>query len=467
MRHLFYESLEDENEDNIIDSYQNYTLVVNDIGNDMFEYKIFDPEGDEIPNLTYKSNINALNLSLSEYRKSIVKSKFLRNVFDEIKRSAEAKQKEFEKKYSSLNALASYTRDYLNSRRYDDYDDYDDYDTLEIDRYRPRYSYTYTPPKKSTGFLDKLNKSDTLVIHCEDRSTDMLSQIYEGKNWDILRDGNIDKSELHKLLESHDRIVMLGHGTPSGLINKQGSGYVIGDEEAPYLKGKKLFVIWCNADKYFDKHNIGDGQFITGNMPSEVWECKAAGCGDISSQLMLENITYWSKLCADVVEKALNGDAQGAVDYIRKHYIDKYGNHKVTIYNAERTKVQGKPMEDLSDLYWGDESESDKFNSSQNSFSSKIIEPIIPKNQISKWLFKDSKYIMSAKNASEKDKSKVQEFIDNIESILDKNIGLDKVEYWSDIISFRKSDENKIIVKEEDTPAKVYEISGNNLKPIS
>ena len=39
----------------------------------------------------------------------------------------------------------------------------------------------YTEPEKSTGFLDKLNKSDTLVIHCLDNTTNMLSQIYEGK----------------------------------------------------------------------------------------------------------------------------------------------------------------------------------------------------------------------------------------------------------------------------------------------
>ena len=232
----------------------------------------------------------------------------------------------------------------------DDYDftrsinsnDYDDYE-FDFQRYaRPSYSiYTYTEPKKSTGFLDKLNKSNTLVIHCEDRSTDMLSQVYEGKNWDVLRDGNIDKNELHQLLESHERIVMLGHGTSGGLINKQGWGSTIGDAEAPYLKNKKLFVIWCNADGYFKKHGIGNGQFITKNVPSEVWECRAAGCGNITANLMLENITYWSKLCSDVVETCLNGNVKSGVDYVRKHYLEKYGNHPVTIYNADSTEVLG------------------------------------------------------------------------------------------------------------------------------
>ena len=49
----------------------------------------------------------------------------------------------------------------------------------------------------------------------------MLSQIYNGKGWDVLRDGNIDKTELHELLKTHDRIVCLGHGTSNGLMNIQ------------------------------------------------------------------------------------------------------------------------------------------------------------------------------------------------------------------------------------------------------
>ena len=207
---------------------------------------------------------------------------------------------------------------------------------------KPIGGYYYEEPKKSTGFLDKLNNSDTLVIHCDDRSTDMLCQIYQGKNWDVLRDGNIDKEELHDLLKSHDRIICLGHGTGYGLINKQGwGGMTIGESEAPFLKDKKLFIIWCNADEYFKRHGIGQGQFITGNMPSEVWECAAAGCGQISSKLMLDNITYWSKLCADVVEDCLNGNVQKSVDYIRKNYLEKYGNHPVTIYNCLKTQALG------------------------------------------------------------------------------------------------------------------------------
>lgn len=222
----------------------------------------------------------------------------------------------------------------------------------------PSYSYgnyakTYTP-KETTGFLDSCNKSDTLVIHCTDDSTDMLSQLYQGKGWDVINDGSIAEEELHKLMQSHSRIVMLGHGTSSGLINVQhgkgGKRFTVVDERyAEDLKNKKLFVIWCYADEFFNKIGVGQGQFITSNMPSEVWECSAAGCGDISASEMLENITYWSKLCADVIDKCLDGDVKSSVDYIRRNYIEKYGDHAVTRYNAIRTKVHGTTMEQNTD----------------------------------------------------------------------------------------------------------------------
>lgn len=59
---------------------------------------------------------------------------------------------------------------------------------------------------------------------------------------------------------------------------------------------------------------------------------------------MLDNITYWSKLCADKTEACLNGDVKSSVDYIRKAYLEKYGNHPVTIYNCERTQCLGEPQ---------------------------------------------------------------------------------------------------------------------------
>lgn len=209
------------------------------------------------------------------------------------------------------------------------------------------YNYNYYEPKRSTGFLDKLNKSDTLVIHCKDSTTEMLCQVYEGKNWDVLRDGNIDKNELHELIKSHDYIVCLGHGTPGGLINKQGGGYTIGEEEAPLLREKKgLFFIWCYASEFAKKHNLHG--FITGNMPSDSFEAQTVGY-HVSQKYMNDNITYWSLCCAKVVDIALKGNPRLAAEKAVKDYLSVYGKDNkngtewssdelgITQYNADRT----------------------------------------------------------------------------------------------------------------------------------
>lgn len=229
------------------------------------------------------------------------------------------------------DALDGTEDDYLFPRSPRKFSDFDDY---------PRFSYVDRVKEK--GIAQNLCKSNTLVFHKNDPTTRMLCQIYEGKGWDVLTKScsQIDDDEVKELFEKHDRLVFLGHGTSYGLIG------MFGPEVAKYMKNKKIFAIWCNADKYFKQNGIGEGQFITKNAPSEVWECEAAGCGNISAELMLENITYWSKLCADVVEECLEGDPQKGVDYIRMNYLEKYGNHPVSIFNADSAHVLGsdKPL---------------------------------------------------------------------------------------------------------------------------
>ena len=52
----------------------------------------------------------------------------------------------------------------------------------------------------------------TLVIHPKDLTTDFLCEIYANTDYTVIsrHPGN---SKLKELIKSHDRIVMLGHGT--------------------------------------------------------------------------------------------------------------------------------------------------------------------------------------------------------------------------------------------------------------
>src|SRR5664280_3743227 len=92
----------------------------------------------------------------------------------------------------------------------------------------------------------------TLIIHPEDSTTDFLSQIYSSLANKTVVKGGISKSELRKLIESHDRVLMLGHGSPYGLINTgqfpDAGLFIIDDSMALTLKNKRDNVyIWCNA----------------------------------------------------------------------------------------------------------------------------------------------------------------------------------------------------------------------------
>lgn len=207
-------------------------------------------------------------------------------------------------------------------------------------------------PKKSSLNVDDFCHSDTVVFHLTDPSTVELGQIYEGKDWDVIHQGNLSHETVAELFNRHERVICLGHGTPYGLM-----GGNIGPSEAPLFVGKKLFIIWCNADGYFRNHHIGNGYFITGNMPSEDYECRGAGCGEIGKKEMKDNITDWNRILKDHLEDLLEGGdtARAAIEEVRREYIDKWGYHKVTIYNAERTKLQGDPQPNLSSEYWGDD----------------------------------------------------------------------------------------------------------------
>jgi hypothetical protein len=124
----------------------------------------------------------------------------------------------------------------------------------------------------------------TLIIHPEDSTTTFLSQIYaQLTNKTVIRGGK-SKSEIPKLIESHDRVLMLGHGSPWGLLNAgqfpDADSYIIDYSMVIPLKCKSNSIfIWCNANQFVQKHGLAGlscGMFI-----SEVSEADYYGFDDI------------------------------------------------------------------------------------------------------------------------------------------------------------------------------------------
>lgn len=120
----------------------------------------------------------------------------------------------------------------------------------------------------------------TLIIHPKDESTWFLDIIYKNLPNKTLVTGGVTKAQVRELIRSHDRVMMMGHGSPGGLFCvgqfENTYGYIIDESMVAALKDKKDSVfIWCHADQFVRK--MGLTGFSTGMFISEVGE--AMWCG--------------------------------------------------------------------------------------------------------------------------------------------------------------------------------------------
>jgi hypothetical protein len=68
-------------------------------------------------------------------------------------------------------------------------------------------------------FIIFVSNMKTLIIHPEDYTTDFLETIYYRlDNKTVLRN-EFSVAQVCALIESHDRVFMMGHGSPSGLFS--------------------------------------------------------------------------------------------------------------------------------------------------------------------------------------------------------------------------------------------------------
>lgn len=173
----------------------------------------------------------------------------------------------------------------------------------------------------------------TLVIHPSDRSTDFLKIIYENHldDWTIINDCVINKEKLRNLINSHDRIIMLGHGTSCGLLNPTCYGYIIDESYIDLLKDKETISIWCNSDSFFKKYNLKG--FHTGMIISEVSEeYYILGYSPLNKEEILNNMIKFS----NIVKECINKKPEEMKEYILNNYIF---NDDVTRFNKKNIIV--------------------------------------------------------------------------------------------------------------------------------
>ena len=175
----------------------------------------------------------------------------------------------------------------------------------------------------------------TLVLHPDDRSTDFLKPIYANIKRKTVIVKDTSRDVLLALIRSHDMIIMLGHGSSSGLFNVSGIGkgvMVIGESIVEELRGKQLIAIWCNCDQFIERHDLNalySGMFI-----SEVSEARY--CGVQGDQAMVDesNSTFAVLLGNMLSETSM--DLEKTFDMVLESYEELGEVNTVAKYNSDR-----------------------------------------------------------------------------------------------------------------------------------
>jgi hypothetical protein len=175
----------------------------------------------------------------------------------------------------------------------------------------------------------------TLIIHPKDSTTSFLDIVYEPIENKTVITGRITKEELHDLIKSHDRIMMMGHGSPFGLFSigqfKRTGGYIIDHTTVSLLEEKKDSVfIWCNADKFVLEYELRG--FYSGMFISEVGEALYCGLPGIPQEIVDESNYGF----CEIISKYINEDTDGIYENVRKEYGIIAEENPVALYNNLR-----------------------------------------------------------------------------------------------------------------------------------
>lgn len=175
----------------------------------------------------------------------------------------------------------------------------------------------------------------TLIVHPEDYSTKFLDIVYAPIENKTLVTGGVSKTELMKLIQEHDRVMMMGHGSPGGLfsVGKFGNAgaYIIDQLMVPYLKSKKDNVfIWCNADKFVEIFGLTG--FYSGMFISETGEAAYCGLPGTEQDIVDESNFGFCNIIAKYIKEETNAIHEN----VKKEYGLIAENNPVALYNNNR-----------------------------------------------------------------------------------------------------------------------------------
>lgn len=184
----------------------------------------------------------------------------------------------------------------------------------------------------------KCKEMKTLIIHPKDNSTSFLDIVYSSIPNKTVITGGISKLDLMTEMKKHDRIMMMGHGSPWGLFSvnqfKNTYGYIIDMTFIDILKEKKDNVfIWCNADQFVNKHNLRG--FYSGMFISEVGEARYCGLPKTKQTQVDESNYGFCHILAECIDK----NSQEIYNSVITEYGIIAKNNPVANYNHKRLYI--------------------------------------------------------------------------------------------------------------------------------
>lgn len=167
----------------------------------------------------------------------------------------------------------------------------------------------------------------TGVVHPSDPSTDFLSAIYKGKGFDkITAEGGRRYDVIDSIASGgYERIIMLGHGLPQGLL--AGYSLIVNKETVSVLRKTSNIYIWCNADVFVRKHRLRGfytGMFISDMMEANIFSIPASK----------EQITFSNNHFSVAVRRSLHLEPTAMRDSVMDLYYTD--NNPVIHYNIQQ-----------------------------------------------------------------------------------------------------------------------------------
>ena len=136
-----------------------------------------------------------------------------------------------------------------------------------------------------------------LVIHIISKDdTKDFSAIYDNLDATILINPST-RIAREAIVDEQDTIVLIGHGTEHGLLNKNLNGYFIDSGWVNLLRNKTIVGIWCYAGNFADRYGLTG--FFTSNFISNADELVECGFNNFSNSDLIisaENVSFSNRL---------------------------------------------------------------------------------------------------------------------------------------------------------------------------